>query len=862
MRRAVPVLLLVLGLVVAGTAWASSPVRISQVYGGAAGGTFNSDYVELFNNSDAPVDIGGWSLQYGSATGSVFGSATYNWAKIPAGAVIPACGYYLVRGYGSTAGAALPVSPDLVPSTGWTFNLSATAGKVALFADQVPGRTCAQAQAVAVDLVGYGTANCYETAAAPTLDAAGVLVRASGGVVDTDDNAADFARVAASGVTLHNSAGAPNPQCGLGATPPDAPVLLLPADGAADVPVPATLAVRVDDADGDPLTVRFYGRAVPPPPTGACCLPDHSCVTATAPECAAQGGSYIGDGVPCGPGFCDEPSAVQCELIVLPDTQEYTTLEKGGTTEMFRAQTQWAVANRVSRNIVAVAHEGDITDKNTAIEYDRSLTAMTLLEDPVTTGLTHGIPYAVLRGNHDATTELFNQYYGVGRFAGRGYYAGYYGTGNDHNYILFSGAGRDFVMVSLSYAPSSAVLTWARGVFDAHPGRIGILVSHSILNEAQPPAAAPWTTEGAAIYAALRGTPNLRLMLCGHMATTSGSPAWQGEGRRVDTYDGYTIHSLLADYQDRENGGNGRLRILQFEPPTNTVRVRTYSPYTNTWEADADSSSQFTLNVDLGAGAPPPAPVISAAAAPEPFALLGTVPGVTPGEAAMLDWPGLAPLTPYEWYAVVSDGHTGPVAGPTWDFTTADLAVPALMSRLTAAAVASGIELRWAFGEPGRVRDVTVERADRADGPWAAVAVENRDEEGVSVALDRGVRAGATYWYRLGATVDTERLTFGPVEATAGGGVTEFALGPPLPNPTTGATRLDLAVPRACRASLGVFDMQGRRVATLLDGPLPAGRHQATWDGTIGGRAAPAGVYFVRLRAEGADLGRSLIVTR
>jgi hypothetical protein len=249
----------------------SHPVRISQVYGGGSGGTFSCDYVELFNSSEAPVDIGGWSVQYGSSTGSSFGSSTYNLARIPGGATIPACGYYLIRGYCSTAGAALPVTPDLVPATGWIFNFSGTDGKVALFSDQVMGRTCAQAKAAATfeDMVGYGAANCHETAAAVTLDASSVLVRGGGGMTDTDDNSADFSKVAASGVTIHNSSSAPNPACQQGANAaPDVPTLIVPLNGAIDVAVPATLEVTVSDPDADALTVQFYGRAAVTSPPG------------------------------------------------------------------------------------------------------------------------------------------------------------------------------------------------------------------------------------------------------------------------------------------------------------------------------------------------------------------------------------------------------------------------------------------------------------------------------------------------------------------------------------------------------------------------------------------------------------------
>jgi hypothetical protein len=297
------------------------------------------------------------------------------------------------------------------------------------------------------------------------------------------------------------------------------------------------------------------------------------------------------------------PPGAECEVIILPDTQEYTKQENGGLIGMFTAQTQWIVDNRVSRNIVGVANVGDICDSwdepAVTTEYNRALTATDKLEDPVTTGLTDGIPYIMVMGNHDyENASKFNSVYGVSRFTGRSYYGGHYSTTNDNSYILFSGAGLDFVLVGLSYSVSSAELTWAKGVLDAYPSRVGIVTSHGILNESSS-IPAPWNADGSAIYTALKLAPNLRLMVCGHMSESSSSPSWHGEGRRSDVYNGVTVHSCLSDYQDRESGGNGKLRIYQFVPAENKVRVRTYSPYTGVWEADSDSSSQFTLAVDL-----------------------------------------------------------------------------------------------------------------------------------------------------------------------------------------------------------------------------------------------------------------------
>ena len=218
--RKVTLVLLALGLVVASTAFASNAVRISQIYGSGAAGSYPCDYVELFNSSCAPVNIGGWSLQYGSATGTFGGGGgtlTYaNYAMIPAGATIPACGYYLIKGYCSPVGAPISATPDLIANP--PFNASGSNGKFVLFSDQVVGRDCVATKASPslVDLVGYGSANCYEgTAAAPAGVSGQVLVRAGGGRTDTDVNSADFTNVSLP-YPVHNSTGGYlNPDCSL-----------------------------------------------------------------------------------------------------------------------------------------------------------------------------------------------------------------------------------------------------------------------------------------------------------------------------------------------------------------------------------------------------------------------------------------------------------------------------------------------------------------------------------------------------------------------------------------------------------------------------------------------------------------------
>ncbi|HPF34880.1 MAG TPA: right-handed parallel beta-helix repeat-containing protein [Candidatus Krumholzibacteria bacterium] len=72
------------------------------------------------------------------------------------------------------------------------------------------------------------------------------------------------------------------------------------------------------------------------------------------------------------------------------------------------------------------------------------------------------------------------------------------------------------------------------------------------------------------------------------------------------------------------------------------------------------------------------------------------------------------------------------------------------------------------------------------------------------------------------------------------------------PNPFRDGTRLSWSLAQPGRVELAVYDLAGRRVATLLSEARPAGEGVMTWDGRDRrGRPTGAGVYFVRLREPG-----------
>ncbi|MEZ4387818.1 MAG: FlgD immunoglobulin-like domain containing protein [Candidatus Krumholzibacteriia bacterium] len=83
------------------------------------------------------------------------------------------------------------------------------------------------------------------------------------------------------------------------------------------------------------------------------------------------------------------------------------------------------------------------------------------------------------------------------------------------------------------------------------------------------------------------------------------------------------------------------------------------------------------------------------------------------------------------------------------------------------------------------------------------------------------------------------------------------------PNPFNPRTTLSFDLPHAMAVSLVLHDQRGRRVRTLADGTLSAGRHQLAWDGRDDtGRSLAAGVYLAVLRTERGEQRGKLTLVR
>ncbi|WP_457652691.1 Ig-like domain-containing protein [Rhodocaloribacter sp.] len=92
-----------------------------------------------------------------------------------------------------------------------------------------------------------------------------------------------------------------------------------------------------------------------------------------------------------------------------------------------------------------------------------------------------------------------------------------------------------------------------------------------------------------------------------------------------------------------------------------------------------------------------------------------------------------------------------------------------------------------------------------------------------------------------------------------------LALAQNYPNPFAETTRIVFEVPAGERGAvhLSVFDIQGRRVATLMHRPLPPGRHEVTWNGRADdGRPLASGLYLYRIEHGARQIVKTMTLIR
>jgi hypothetical protein len=293
-------------------------------------------------------------------------------------------------------------------------------------------------------------------------------------------------------------------------------------------------------------------------------------------------------------------------LVLLPDTQKYTVRYPG----LYDSQTNWVVRNKETRNIKYVLHMGDITNNGSKSQWQRAKESMSLLDGQV--------PYVLNLGNHDyistrggrATSResLLNEYFSAEDFKKWPTFGGLMKEDElDNSYHLFSAGGRDWIVLSLSWAPQDETISWAEQVMKKYPQRKAILITHSYLDifglrtdwtsnikiRAFNPHyyATPGTiNDGEELWNKLVKKYDFAFVFCGHVGT-DGLLRLDSKNEK-----GATTHQIMSDFQDRQLGGEAYLTLVEFLPDGKTVQFKTYSPLYDDYMTEP--LQQYTLKLE------------------------------------------------------------------------------------------------------------------------------------------------------------------------------------------------------------------------------------------------------------------------
>jgi hypothetical protein len=350
----------------------------------------------------------------------------------------------------------------------------------------------------------------------------------------------------------------------------------------------------IDDSDATADTATGMDVLTPDTRADTSGSPDDIPDTTDTPD------AMVGDDTRDSPDITPDTCGDECDpfsIILIPDTQYYTSKQAPGVQNTYMKQTRWIASHAESDRIAFVIHMGDLTDHNTTDEWDIASDAHAILDDA-------NVPYSVMPGNHDYLVgdhdfdrggSLFDEYFGPSRFLERPHYGGGRNGSNLSNYATFEAGRAKFLVLSVEYAPRQETLCWANDVIGNHPDHHVIIATHCYLTRDGAYAANCPDVDYSAIGGSGRDVwnqlasrhSNVFMVVSGHIGESAHVPRAGISGN--------IVHQMVVDYQFEApcsalapedcsracrtgpHTGNGWLRKLTFDPRNDKVRAETFS---------------------------------------------------------------------------------------------------------------------------------------------------------------------------------------------------------------------------------------------------------------------------------------------
>jgi hypothetical protein len=275
-------------------------------------------------------------------------------------------------------------------------------------------------------------------------------------------------------------------------------------------------------------------------------------------------------------------------IVALPDTQIYAKDKEPA----FAKQIEWILANAESKNIAFVTHLGDVVDNSTDEgQWDFAMAALRPLLDQ------EELPFSIIRGKHD-DPEFFLRHLPIELMEEKSWFVDA-SPSELCQAQTFTVGGVAFLHVGFQHNPTAADISWANELL-SRPAfqRMPVIVSaHDYMYYGGR------SRIGVSIWGGfVERNPMVFMVLCGHNHT---------EYVQVDhNLAGRPVYQMLSDYQGRDFGGNGLMRLITVDPVNDKIEVETFSPWYQTRAEDGSSivdqehfetgpDSRFECNVNF-----------------------------------------------------------------------------------------------------------------------------------------------------------------------------------------------------------------------------------------------------------------------
>lgn len=310
-------------------------------------------------------------------------------------------------------------------------------------------------------------------------------------------------------------------------------------------------------------------------------------------------------------------------IAVLPDTQYYASCN----SSHFLRQSEWLATQIQQRRLVAALHLGDLTEHNTPEEWRFVQRSLAPIADR--------LPLVLLTGNHDygdaGTSDvrqtLFQQFFqNPGRPTLGAVVEMMKSDDLENAYYRLRLPKVELSVLALEWSPRKETVAWAKSVLQQHPDDRVIFMTHAYAY--YDGTRYDWKAKGEEqrwnVYAygtgrkdfdrplsednldlegvydgqmlwdeLLKDHQGVFLTLNGHVLA-DGAAVLTSTGAR-----GNKVHQVLANYQMLDEGGLGYLRLMEFLPDGQTLRMKTYSPSLERYSLADDQNFDLVIDPPL-----------------------------------------------------------------------------------------------------------------------------------------------------------------------------------------------------------------------------------------------------------------------